>query len=223
MSSANLTAIPRPQIACLLILSAAAGLVWISRLEGPSLASTSQEPAVEAVPSTVGEWTGKPLALDRRVFEILETRDVASMEYQRGDEPPVWLAQVAGFGTRAAFHPPELCYVGSHFEVLGRGAISVVVNGQPQRLMRLVIGQGAQQFEAWYWFTAGDRVTHNYYQQQLWLLADAFHRKPMSGTLVRISTALEDPPRAHQRLLAFVEALDLTHRAKPAPPPSNAN
>ena len=208
MSSTTLASVTRPQITAFVILSAAAGLVWTARLVQPSIlpAPSVQESAINQVPSTVGEWAGRPMALDQRVFEILETRDVASLEYRRGDEPPIWLAQVAGFGTRAAFHPPEICYVGSHFEVLEREQLAVAVNGQPQRLMRLVIGQGAQRFEAWYWFTAGERVTHNYYQQQLWLLADALHRRPMSGTLVRISTSLDDPARAHQRLLGFVEA-----------------
>jgi hypothetical protein len=51
-------------------------------------------------------------------------------------------------------------------------------------------------------------VTPNYYQQQLWLLADAIAGRPMSGTLVRISTSRDDPQRAQQRLRAFVEALE---------------
>jgi len=193
-------------------------VVWTQRLAESTNHETPARHALptDPVPATVGEWIGTPVALDQRVFEILETRDVASMAYQRGEEPPVWLAQVAGFGTRAAFHPPEICYVGSRFEVLERGPVAVTVNGHPQRLMRLVLGQGDRRFEAWYWFTAGRRVTSNYYQQQLWLLADAMHRAPMSGTLVRISTSLDDPDRTHQRLRAFVEALEAARHPAPA-------
>ena len=128
-----------------------------------------------------------------------------------GAERPVWFAQVAGFGNRAAFHPPEICYVGSHFEVLEREPISLIVNGHLRRLMRLTLGQGDQRFEAWYWFTANGRVTPSYYQQQAWLLADAIHRHPMSGTLVRISTSVDDPARTRRRLLAFVSSWDLAH------------
>ena len=167
------------------------------------------------MPSQLGPWVGTPVPVEQRALEILETDDVTLMDYRLSTaEPPVWFAQVAGFGNRAAFHPPELCYVGSHFEVLERGPISVMVNGQSRKLMRLVIGQGRERFEAWYWFTAGDQVTPNYYQQQIWLLRDAIRRKPMSGTLVRISTPLDEPEGAHRRLLAFVISWDTANQTQ---------
>lgn len=166
------------------------------------------EQDVPPPPTQLGLWTGQPLDVDQRAVEILETDDVSLMEYRMGDEPPVWFSQVAGFGKRAAFHPPELCYIGSHFEVLDRAPITVVVNGQPRRLMRLVIGQSGKRYEAWYWFTANDRVTPNYYQQQLWLVMDAVSRRPMNGTLVRISTEEDSAEASHRRLLAFLTSLD---------------
>ena len=145
--------------------------------------------AAPSVPATFGLWAGIPLEVEKTAIELLETDDVTLMEYRLGasTEPPVWLAQVAGFGNRAAFHPPELCYVGSHFEILERDPITVFANGREHRLMRLVVAQGGAQFESWYWFTANERVTHNYYQQQLWLVLGTMRREPSSGTLVRRS------------------------------------
>ena len=193
---------PFPVVAAFAVLTCAAWMLWA----GNAPAKTTQD--VGTIPTTLGPWEGKPLEVDQRAVEILETENVSLMEYRLGAEPPVWFSQVAGFGKRAAFHPPELCYVGSHFEVLDRGPITVMVNGSPRRLMRLVIGQEKERFEAWYWFTANDRVTPNYYQQQLWLVLDAIHRKPMFGTLVRISTVADDTQAAHRRLLAFLTAFD---------------
>jgi EpsI family protein len=149
--------------------------------------------------------------VDPRAFQLLETPDVALMEYRTGQEPPVWLAQVAGFGTRAAFHPPELCYVGSHFEVLARVPIVLEAAGARRRVMRLVVAQGNERFEAWYWFTANGRVTPSYYRQQLWLVADTIRRRPVSGMLLRISTPIDDPTRTHQRLQTFVDAFLRAH------------
>ncbi|MBI3323722.1 MAG: EpsI family protein [Candidatus Omnitrophica bacterium] len=179
-------------------------------LAGAGQGASAVSPSLprEVIPQTLGMWTGAPVQMDRRVFEILETRDVTVTEYRMGQEPPVWLAQVEGFGKRAAFHPPELCYVGSHFEVVERGPLSVIVNGRQKQVMRLVVSQGQERFEAWYWFTANGRVTPSYYQQQWWLLLDAVHRKPMVGSLVRISTPLDEPHDSHRRLLAFVTSLD---------------
>jgi len=158
------------------------------------------------MPLTVGSWQGSAQPVDAKTIAILETDDVGLMEYRRGNEPPVWLARVAGFGKRAAFHPPEICYVGSHYEVLERAPLTIMVGGQPHRVMRLLLGYKQQQFEAWYWFTANGRVTPNYYQQQLWLVLDAIRGIPSSGTLVRLSTLNNGPTPSHQRLLDFLSA-----------------
>ena len=195
----------RPRPIAFVLLVTAASLLWA----GQSPAHRTMT-SPERMPTTVGFWVGAPLTVSARAREILETDDVALMEYRRGEESPVWLARVAGFGTRAAFHPPELCYVGSHFEVLERGVISVTVNGQPRRLMRLVIGQEHQRFEAWYWFTANGRVTPSYYEQQWWLAMDAMRRQPLSGSLIRISTPFDDAAKSTQRLTNFLSAFDAT-------------
>ena len=214
------TSFARPQSIAFLALVIAGWLV-LAGVPATPAAST------QSLPHTLGPWSGSPLPLDRKVFAILETDDVSMMEYRIPQEPPVWMAHVSGFGNRAAFHPPELCYVGSHFDILERGPITVHVNGRPFEVMRLVIWQknlpasarfasqseaaGAQagkRFEAWYWFTANGRVTPNYYRQQWWLALDTIRRHPTSGTLVRISTSRDDPTLSHRRLLTFVSFLD---------------
>jgi len=201
-------ALLRPRVVAFGLLALCGWLVWA----GDTPAKMTQDAV--PVPDQVGEWTGIPVDVDQRAIEILETDDVALMEYRQGEESPVWFAQVAGFGNRAAFHPPELCYLGSHFEILERERIPLMVNGRPRQVMRLVIGQDNEQFEAWYWFTAGERVTPSYYRQQFWLLADTIRRRRSSGTLVRISTALnpQAPEAAHQRLLGFTSSFDGVNR-----------
>lgn len=189
-----------PPIIPLIVLAAFTSLLWAGRSSYTRAAA-----AAPAVPRTIGEWVGTPVPVDPRTVDILETADVALMEYRAGQEPPIWFAQVSGFGNRAAFHPPELCFVGSHFEILARQVLTITVHGRPQRVMRLVVAQDRDQFEAWYWFTAGRRMTHNYYQQQVWLLADIIRHRPSGGSLVRISTPLDDARRAQARLLRFVE------------------
>lgn len=188
----------RPQPVALLCLSLAAWLVWAAP------GSSSSEASHAGLPPVLGLWSGEPLAVPPRTLKLLGTDQVALMAYRMGQEPPVWLARVDGIGNRAAFHPPEICYVGSHFAVLERGVQTVMVHGQPHRVMRLLVGQGQERFEVWYWFTAGGRVTPSYYQQQAWLLLDTVRGKRMSGSLVRISTSVDTVEAAHRRLLAFV-------------------
>ena len=195
-----------PPTVAFALLALSAWLLWAG--QAPAAKNVQK---TTPVPTQLGPWMGHAIAVDHRAVEILETDDVSLMEYRLSShEPPVWLARVAGFGNRAAFHPPELCYVGSHFEVLERGPISVMVNGKIRQVMRLVIAQGHDKFEAWYWFTASGQMTPNYYQQQLWLLRGTIRRRPTSGMLVRISTPLDSPEQTHRRLLAFVISWDAT-------------
>lgn len=206
-------AVIRPQSLAAVALIAGAGLVW----SGQSAATVAPATSTPA-PAAVGSWSGKSIAIDQRVFEILETQDVVTMEYRTPDESqPMWLAQVAGFGNRTAFHPPEICYVGSHFEVFERGPIEVTAGGRPRTLMRLVIGQGEQRYEAWYWFTANGRVTPNYYQQQWWLVTDALKGRQASGTLMRLSTPMDSAEASHRRLASFLTSWESAEASHAAP------
>ncbi|MBI4343735.1 MAG: EpsI family protein [Candidatus Omnitrophica bacterium] len=194
-----------PRVIALLVLLGAAWLVWQGA--APAQANAPMAAAGGGMPSALPGWQVEALPADARSLQLLETDDVILAKYRLGEQPPVWLVQVAGFGNRAAFHPPELCFVGSNFEVLARGPLTVDVHGRPRRLMRLVVGRGKDRMEAWYWFTAGERVTPSYYRQQLWLVADTLRGRPASGTLVRISTPLDNPAQARERLLSFMGAL----------------
>lgn len=191
-----------PYLAVAIAISTCGWLVWMGKTPLPVPVSTAE------VPTQLGLWSGTVIKTDPRAIEILETEDVALREFRLGNEPPVWFAQVAGFGQRAAYHPPEICYIGSHFEILEREEVSVFVNGGEQDVMRLVLAQDGQRYVSWYWFTAGERRTPNYYKQQLWLVWDTIKRNPMSGKLIRISTILDEPAVANRRLLAFVASLD---------------
>ena len=214
----------RPRWLACCVLALTAGAVWLGR----GSAFSAAVPEHGRPPSEMGLWVGSQLSVDRRESELLKADQVSFMEYHLGNEPPVWLARVSGLGKRAAFHPPELCFVGSRFEVLERGPLTVLVKGLARRLTRLVIGlpvpsrtgrqtgRDGQRIEVWYWFTAGGRMSPSYYQQQAWLLADAIRGQRTSGTLVRISTPLTDPAGARRRLLAFVTAWEMAEASHPS-------
>ncbi len=186
-------------------------LVAANLLPMPARVTSSERPteatAFEraSIPLHLGAWSGKHLEVDERTVDILETEDVALMEYTHPQATqPVWLAQVAGVGQRAAYHPPELCYIGSHFEVMEREPIQVKVQGKSVPVMRLVLSKKDQFFEAWYWFTAGERITVNYYEQQFWLVWSAFKGEKSEGSLVRISSLVDDKEATHERLKDFL-------------------
>ena len=205
-----MTAILRhPPLAALAVLAA---FSWLRLAGQPELLP----PRDVSVPASVGPWTGMPLAEIGRAPAIQEA-GVALMEYRLGKEPPVWWSEVAGVGARSTYHPPELCLVGSHLEILEREPITVFANGEAHRVMRLVIGEQGRRYESWYWFTADDRVTPSYYQQQLWLALDSVRRESAFGSLVRISTPVAaGAETSRRRLLAFFTSLT-AHRTPATP------
>ncbi len=204
------SSIRRPQSVALIVLALAGLLVWAGK--GAASVPAQGSPVTLPMPDLIGDWAGTAIPVDNRTFEILETKDVTVKEYQKPGEGAVLFTRVGGFGSnRAAFHPPEICFVGSDFQIDERGAIPVTVGGSERKLMRLVIAQNQDRFEAWYWFTANGKITPSYYQQQWWLMKDLMSGKPMSGTLVRISTPMEEDPAVSRtrltRFLADWEAL----------------
>lgn len=190
----------QPSTLALLSLGLGGLLIW-SRPP----ASGAAKP-LPPLPQVVGGWQGTAEPVDARSLAILETDDVVVMTYRRDAEPPVWVSRVAGFGGRAAYHPPELCLVGSDFEILEREAMGVEAGGSTRRVVRLLFSKGAERFESWYWFTAGGRMTPSYLTQQLWLFINGVLRRPLSGTLVRISTRGDDPEETKLRLSHFLDS-----------------
>ncbi|MBI3321027.1 MAG: EpsI family protein [Candidatus Omnitrophica bacterium] len=178
------------------------------RLTRPPQGNEALHDPGSSVPDQFGVWAGMPIKVEDQSALILGTEEISVKEYRMGHEPPVWFTQVGGVGSRTPFHPPELCYLGSSFDVLQRGPITVTAHGAQHRLMRLAVGRDGHAIEVWYWFTANGRVTPSYYQQQLWFVMEALHRAPISGTLVRIATPIDRLEASHRRLLAFFTSLE---------------
>jgi len=196
----------QPPSLALLALAASTWLVWSGATPpAPTTPSTAQH---QEFPRQLGAWQGKPLEDVNATAQIIGTPAIGLMEYRRGEsEPPIWFFHVVGFGRQEVFHPPELCYLGSHYEILEQGVVSVTVNGAPQTVKRLLISQHQERFEVWYWLTANGRMTPSYSQQQLWLLGELVKANPTVGTLVRLVTPLDHPGRAHDRLVSFLAVL----------------
>ena len=93
-------ALEPPALLALLVIFLFGWVLWSG--ESPSRAKGPMAP----VPSQVGLWSGTSLAVDDQTRAILETDEVALMEYRLSKgEPPVWFLLEGGFGKRAAFHP----------------------------------------------------------------------------------------------------------------------
>jgi EpsI family protein len=173
-------------------------------------ATPSDSSSLPVVPLQLDAWEGQDLAVDDRTKALLGTDQVMVREYHDADGTAVWMAVVYAAENRSAFHPPELCYTGSNFELLDRGMVAVEGddrNAQP--INRLLMANGRQHLVAYYWFTAGDRLFANYHHQQWQLIWNQIRRRPSGGTLVRLSTVVDGPDveRAEHRLAEMARLL----------------
>lgn len=191
-------------IAVILLATTAAGVFYIS--------SIKKMPVMDVrlldFPMKVGEWSGRNLPMNERVYEILGTDKVLLREYVNKHDEKVWLAVVYGEQKRQSFHPPEYCYLGSgNVELLDKDKTLIELGEQGyMKVNKLLFQMGKYRHLVFYWFTAGDKMTENYYKQQVYFVMNQLKYRRSSGTLVRVSTSITngDTKSATERSERFI-------------------
>lgn len=149
------------------------------------------------IPLQLGQWKGKDLPITERTYKILETRDALMREYTNPQGESVVLAIVYSAVNRGSFHPPEVCYLGGGRELLNKGVERIEIS-QPRKnpytmqVDKLIMEDKAGKEIAWYWFTAGSRVTSSYYRQQCYFIWDEIRHNRQGGAMVRVSIRTRD-------------------------------
>jgi len=172
----------------------------------------TQDPLFQKIPMNIGAWKGSDTELDERTYEILETRNVLSRLYETAEGGKVHLLLVGSHRDRRVAHPPEVCYVSSHFSIVDGGERDVNLEtsrsrgvsprigfaGQdapPTRVGRLMVKEfiakdqrrkGASE-HVLYVYKVGDRFTTNYYAQQLFFAWDRLTQKKSQVLLIRLA------------------------------------
>ena len=127
-----------------------------------------QQSSLSAIPLEFDAWKGRDIRMDDYVYDILGTRDVLVRDYVNPAGQSIGLSIVRSSDDRSAFHPPEICYIGEGVELSDRDVTTFDLGeGFSIKANKLVMKDSRGFQVAWYWFTAGDNITHNYYLQQL--------------------------------------------------------
>jgi len=145
----------------------------------------------DAVPLEIGSWTGRDTPLDERTYEILETRNVLSRFYTLPSGEQVHLLLVGSNKDRRVAHPPEVCYLSSHYEI-SRTRSGTFQEGSDVIPFKEFTAQDQRKQEpnqeVLYFYRVGDRYTDNYYSQQLQFAWDRLARKETEILLVRVAS-----------------------------------
>jgi EpsI family protein len=169
-------------------------------------------------PYKIGEWQGEDINLEEKIYSILGTKNVIYRKFENKNNDIVWVLIIASVNNLSGFHPPEICYLGSNYEMVDRGYKEI--NGI--KVNRLVLGYNNVEEIVYYWFAVGNKILGSYYKQQLVLLKNYLEFKKLPGFMFKISIRAkkqEEQPREKilerffQKLINNY-SLSLTFRSK---------
>jgi EpsI family protein len=168
--------------------------------------------AIKNIPLEFGQWQGKDIPLDERIYEILETRSIINRAYRGENGQEVLLSIVYYPETKVDFHAPESCLAGRGIQISKSAqTISITYNESTVKinLNRLIRQQGGSDELIYYFYKAGDFLGKNYIKLRLNLALNKFFDKERSGALIRVSVPVlrGDTQRASTTLVNFIEEL----------------
>lgn len=149
--------------------------------------SYSGELYTHKIPMIIGNWYGKELGMDERTYEVLETRDAIMREYTNSNAT-VLLAIVFSQNNRKVAHPPEVCFAGGGWERADKSIETLIFDGREIKMNKLILQKNSSKQVVLYLYKSGDKLTENYYVQQLNIIKNGMLRKNTSSALIRVST-----------------------------------
>lgn len=118
--------------------------------------------SIREIPENIADFQqmGTDEGVDERTKQVLETSSILIRNYRASNGWPVQLTIVYAGATRRSLHFPELCLVGSGWEIRRQEAALV---GMMFEARRLVLVKGEDSEAVLYWFKTGDEMTGNYF------------------------------------------------------------
>jgi len=186
-----------------LILTAIAGnFFYFSGVIG-----RSNEVSIANFPKTIGEWSSVDVPLDKRVYELLETKNLIMRDYKNQKGESVNFYIIYSQDDRKVSHPPEICLQGDGATVVEKTQLKV---GNNIDATKLVLEKRNSREIAVYWYKAGKDFTNNYISQQLRFSLGRLMGKKTSLALIRVIAVVEnnDEKQAIAKIRSFCSAIE---------------
>ena len=166
---------------------------------------------INKIPLKLGEWQGRDVPLDKRVYDILETKAIINRSYASNGKS-VFLSLVYYPETKVDFHAPEGCLAGRGVQISkSPRSILIYYNGKRVNiaLNQLVRRHNGVDELYFYFYKAGSFVGKSYIKLRFNLALNKFKSKSRSGSLIRVSTPVVDGnyQAASKVLCSFIQAL----------------
>jgi len=188
-----------------IIMVVLAGIVFFAYL--PARMDIAAKTKVANFPMVIGSWSGKEIALDKSVFEILETTNLFVREYTNAKGQKVALYIVYSEDNRKVSHPPEVCLMGGGETITDKAVVQLtpVIKGT-----RLIVEKAGEKSLFVYWFKAGLVYSPSYLEQQSRVVIGRLMGKRTAGALIRLSTDIDDSGEkaAFERIKKFAVEIE---------------
>ena len=151
-------------------------------------------------PSQIGEWQGKPLAIDSEILSELHLSDYTLMEYACRDKQPVqlYIAYYASQRGGQSCHSPATCLPGTGWVFEQSGLQSLKAPNHAEGFLevsRAFIQKLGDRQLVYYWFPQRGRVLTNLYELKLYTFWDILTQRRSDGALVRLITRVSGSER----------------------------
>ena len=163
---------------------------------------------IRLIPMQIGEWTARNLKITEREYEILETENLFSREYQNPQGESMSLFVIYSETNRRVCHPPIVCLIGSGATVAKSTKETLSLSNQELPVNHLVTTVGRREYLVLYWYMLGKEFTNDYFTQQFrWVFKQMTH-KGVGGALIRVITPISGTEEETlERAKRFVQEL----------------
>jgi EpsI family protein len=151
--------------------------------------------SLDALPLTIGTFTGVEVPVEPKIKDILETRNVILRDYMGPNGVRVSLAIVYYDQYRVHFHMPDGCMVGKGTIVTAheRESLGVLEGGRESiTVNKLALKQPEAREHVFYFFTTGDLITASYTKMRIHLMMSHLKRRHAGAALVRFSVRTDE-------------------------------
>ena len=206
MDKARERTVPRQFIAALVLLLA--GVVASLSISTREEAIPERADFVE-FPLHLGEWEGRPEALEQIYLKALKLTDYVMVNYGRPGSPDMVNFYTAYYASQRAgesAHSPRSCIPGGGWKIEGLSRVQLA--GHPANRVQIALGDNRQL--VYYWFQQRGRYITSEYLVKWFLFWDSLTKNRSDGALVRLTTRVlpgEGWVDGDRRLAEFAAAL----------------
>ncbi len=160
------------------------------------------------IPLVIGEWQGKDLEMDPRVYAILETDNLIMRDYTNARGEVINVYVIYSQNNRKVAHPPEICLQGGGAMIIDKNEEQLTPDIKATRLVMEY--KNLNRDIGYYWYKSGKEYSNNYVAFQFKMSVERLLRKPTSAAMIRLLTPVKDkenPQASLDMLKAFAAQL----------------